>query len=156
MQLKFTSRSEADTRKLAAGVAKLLRPGDTVFLTGQLGAGKTFFIREAAGAMGVTEPVTSPSFTMGQSYRGRVTVHHLDLYRLADFDAEDAVDFEPFFEPDAVTFVEWPEIAASFFIEPVLKISLEHLAPESRQITLESPDEALMERLGELIAGAGP
>lgn len=156
MPLEFTSRSEAETRKLAAGVAGLLKPGDVVFLTGQLGAGKTFFIREAAEALGVTEPVTSPSFTMGQSYRGRIAVHHLDLYRLAEFDAENAIDFEPFFEPDAITFIEWPEVAAPFFAEPVLTISLKHLAPERRRIILDSPDNALMERLGELVAGAGP
>lgn len=155
MPLEFISRTEADTRSLAAAVASLLKPGDVVFLTGQLGAGKTFFIRAAAGALGVTEQVTSPSFTMGQSYRGRVPVHHLDLYRLAEFDAEDAVDFEPFFEAGAITFVEWPEVAAAFFAAPILTISLEHLTPESRRVILHSPDSVLMERLGELVAGAG-
>lgn len=155
MPIEAISHSEAETRKLAAGIAGLLKPGDVIFLTGQLGAGKTFFIREAARALGVAEPVTSPSFTMGQSYRGRITVHHLDLYRLAEFDAEDAIDFEPFFEADAITFVEWPEVAAAFFIEPVLTVALGHLAPESRRITMDSPDDALMERLGELIAGTG-
>ena len=79
MQLRFKSDSELDTANLAAGFALLLQPGEVVLLRGELGAGKTFFVREAARALGVSGPVTSPSFTMAHTYRGNLVVHHLAL-----------------------------------------------------------------------------
>lgn len=155
MPLDVISPSGAETATLAAGMAKLLNPGDVVFLIGQLGTGKTFFIRSAAAALGVSEPVTSPSFTMAQTYSGKITVHHLDLYRLQNFSAEDALDFEPFFENDAVTFVEWPEQAQPFIEKPAVIIKLEHLDISSRRITFDCEKEDLKKALEDLIAGAG-
>ena len=155
MRLEIVSRSEAQTAALARGVAKLLRPGDVVFLTGPLGAGKTFFVRHAAFALGVLGPVTSPSFTMAQTYEGEVRVHHLDLYRLSGFTAEDVVDFEPFFEGDAITFIEWPEQAESFLTGPALTIRLDHVDLDSRRISLESRNQEMNQGLEQLLAGTG-
>lgn len=146
--------SEAKTAALAAGLADLLEPGDAVFLSGQLGAGKTFFIRAAARALGVEEPVTSPSFTMAQSYSGRVPVHHLDLYRLAHFTADDAIDFEPFFEPEAITFIEWPEQAEPFLDQPAVVIELEHVDETSRRISFIRVRDDLRKAVEDLIASA--
>lgn len=155
MSTEAISRSEEQTAALAAGLARLLKPGDVVFLKGQLGTGKTFFIRAAARELGVTEPVTSPSFTMGQTYSGRVTVHHLDLYRLGGFQREDLADFEPFFESGSITFIEWPEAAESFLESPDVMVSLHHLDEHSRRLIFESRDEKIMNKLEELVARTG-
>jgi len=154
-QLEFLSRSPEQTARFAQAMSALLEPGDIVFLIGQLGAGKTFFIRHAAHGLGVAEPVTSPSFTMAQTYGGRVRIHHLDLYRLADFSGDDAADFEAFFEDDAITFVEWPEQAAAFIEEPDVTVRLEHHDINSRRITVECRRKELFTEMERLIAAAG-
>lgn len=154
MPVEVISRSEAQTAALAAAVASLLKPGDVVFLTGQLGTGKTFFIRAAARELGVSGPVTSPSFTMGQTYSGRTRVHHLDLYRLREFGPEDAVDFEPFFEDDAITFVEWPERAAAYLDKPAVDIRIDHVDVKTRGLTFRA-NKDLIKTLEKLIAGSG-
>lgn len=153
--MRVISHSEEQSAALAAGLARLLKPGDIVWLKGQLGTGKTFFIRAAAREMGVTEPVTSPSFAMGQTYAGRVTVHHLDLYRLPGFTGEDATDFELFFAADAVTFIEWPEQAEPFLDAPAAVVSLEHRDGNSRIIVFECRDEELAHKLEHMVADAG-
>ncbi|MBI5870450.1 MAG: tRNA (adenosine(37)-N6)-threonylcarbamoyltransferase complex ATPase subunit type 1 TsaE [Actinobacteria bacterium] len=155
MPLEILSRSEEQTKCLAAGFSKLLQAGDIVFLIGQLGAGKTFFIRHAAEALGVSEPVTSPSYTMAQSYSGVIRVHHLDLYRLSSFKAEDFMDFEEFFEEDAVTFIEWPESAAPFIEKPDAIIRLEHVDLNSRRISIDSSNSRIASGLERLHADAG-
>ena len=102
--------SAAETEAHAAAIAGTLGPGDVVLVSGELGAGKTTFVRGAARALGVTEPVTSPTFVVGHLYDGKpVRVAHLDLYRLARLDDEDPGLLDPYFGPDLVTFVEWPE-----------------------------------------------
>jgi len=153
--MEIHSRSEEQTACMAEGLAKLLKPGDLVFLIGQLGAGKTCFIRYAAKALGIREPVTSPSFTMAQTYSGVIRVHHLDLYRLSSFSAEDAIDFEEFFEKDAVTFIEWPERAEPFIEEPDVIVRLEHVDLNSRRISIESSNDRLAGRLEQLHANTG-
>lgn len=155
MAIGFVSRSPEQTAALAAGLARLLKPGDVIFLRGQLGAGKTFFIRAAARELGVSEPVTSPSFAMGQTYEGKITIHHLDLYRLASFSDEDLADFEPFFESGSITFVEWPEAAETFLARPAVLVVLEHVDEQSRHIMVESSDPEIENKLEGLVASLG-
>ena len=150
--MDIISRSPQQTASLAAGLASFLYGGDVIFLIGELGAGKTFFIRHAAEALGVTEPVTSPSFTMAQSYGGATTVHHLDLYRLPKFDSADAIDFEPFFEAEAITFIEWPEQAVPFLEEPAVVIRMEHVDINSRRISIQSSRQELIRGMEKAIA----
>ena len=102
--------SAAETEAVAAGLARTLRAGDVVLVSGDLGAGKTTFVRGACRELGVTQPVTSPTFTIGHRYRGRIDVSHLDLYRFAGVSSAEWGDLEPYFD-DAVCFVEWPEAA---------------------------------------------
>ena len=90
-------------------LARALRPGDLVLLYGPLGAGKTTLVRAVAAELGVADPVRSPSFTIANIYQGRVTVQHLDLYRLEEIGDDDALALEEYVRPDAITFVEWPE-----------------------------------------------
>ena len=98
------------TEQAGADLAAGLEPGAVVLVSGDLGAGKTTFVRGALRALGVTGPVTSPTFVVGHAYEGAAgPVSHLDLYRLAGMGDEDPGLLDPFFAPDAIAFVEWPE-----------------------------------------------
>jgi tRNA threonylcarbamoyladenosine biosynthesis protein TsaE len=98
------------TKRAGADLAARLEPGDVVLVSGELGAGKTTFVRGALRALGIDGPVTSPTFVVGHAYDGMGgPVSHLDLYRLAGMADEDPGLLEPFFAPDAIAFVEWPE-----------------------------------------------
>jgi len=113
-----SSRRETDgpaaTERAGAELAAALRPGDVVLVSGELGAGKTTFVRGALRALGVTGEVTSPTFVLGLLYEGAAgPLAHLDLYRLAGLADEDPGLLDPYFGPQTVTFVEWPERAES-------------------------------------------
>ena len=109
-----------------------------VLVTGDLGSGKTTFVRGAARALGVDGPVTSPTFTIGQVYAGRgLEVAHLDLYRLASLDGEDPALLDDYLTPERVGFVEWPEIAAPELGRPAARVRIEHLGGDRRAIEIE-------------------
>ena len=108
---ELTDGPEA-TERAGAALAAALRPGDVVLVSGELGTGKTTFVRGALRALGVDGPITSPTFVVGHLYDGRSgPVAHLDLFRLAGMGGEDPGLLDPFFAPDAIVFVEWPEHA---------------------------------------------
>lgn len=135
---KLESRSAAETEALGARVAERLAPGDVVVISGEVGAGKTTLIRGACRALGVTEPVTSPTFTIGQRYGGgRVPVSHLDLYRLESLEGEDPALLDDYLGPDGVAFVEWPAAAAERLGRPALEIRLQHADGERRRVEIE-------------------
>jgi tRNA threonylcarbamoyladenosine biosynthesis protein TsaE len=135
---QLESRSAAETEALGARVAERLKPGDVVVLSGEVGAGKTTLIRGACRALGVTDPVTSPTFTIGQRYGGgRVPVSHLDLYRLESLDGEDPALLEDYLGPDAVAFIEWPAAGAGRLGRPALEIRLQHADGERRLVEIE-------------------
>ena len=125
-----------ETERHAAAAAETLVPGDVVFVRGELGAGKTTWVRGACRALGVGEAVTSPTFTVGNRYRGRVDVSHLDLYRFGALSDEEWGNLEPYLE-DAVVFVEWPEAGAGFLPRPRLDVRLEHAGGERRRILVD-------------------
>lgn len=132
------SGSAEETEALGARLAERLRPGDLVLLSGDLGAGKTTLIRGACRALGVTEPVTSPTFTIGQRYGGgRLPVSHLDLYRLADLEGEDPALLDDYLGPDAVAFVEWPDAGADHLGRPAIVVRLAHESEERRRIEVD-------------------
>src|SRR5215211_5730862 len=108
MRELFESLSPEQTELVAAELAAELAPGDVVTVSGELGAGKTTFIRGACRALGVQGPVTSPTYTVGHAYHGRVEVSHLDLYRFDTVSEAEWGDLEGYFE-NAIVFVEWPE-----------------------------------------------
>jgi tRNA threonylcarbamoyladenosine biosynthesis protein TsaE len=130
------SSSAEETERIGARVAEQLGPGDVVTVSGELGSGKTTFVRGAARALGVEGPVTSPTFTIGHRYRGRVDVSHLDLYRFQGVSAAEWGDLEPYFE-DAIAFVEWPEAGAGVLPAARYSVRLRHLDPAHRMIELE-------------------
>jgi tRNA threonylcarbamoyladenosine biosynthesis protein TsaE len=132
-----TTADPDDTERAGAELAAGLRPGDVVLVSGDLGAGKTTFVRGALRALGVSGPVTSPTFVVGHAYEGAGgPVSHLDLYRLAGMDDEDPGLLDPFFAPDAIAFVEWPEHApAAWPPERVARrVRLAHAGGDRRTI----------------------
>jgi tRNA threonylcarbamoyladenosine biosynthesis protein TsaE len=131
--------SEAETQAVAAELATELRPGDVVTVSGELGSGKTTFVRGAARALGVRQPVTSPTYTIGHRYDGDVDVSHLDLYRFTSLSHAEWGDLEPYFE-DAIVFVEWPEAAAGTLPAPRARVRLRHVSETRRGIEIERAD----------------
>jgi tRNA threonylcarbamoyladenosine biosynthesis protein TsaE len=127
--------SPQETERLAADLAERLEPGDVVTVSGELGSGKTTFVRGAARALGVEGPVTSPTFTIGHRYRGRVDVSHLDLYRFVGVSAAEWGDLEPYFD-GAVAFVEWPEAAGEELGTVRASVRLEHAGGDRRLVTI--------------------
>jgi tRNA threonylcarbamoyladenosine biosynthesis protein TsaE len=131
--------SAEQTEALGAALAVDLRPGDVVLVAGDLGAGKTTFVRGAARALGVDEPVTSPTFTIGARYHGRVPVAHLDLFRLGgDLEGEDPGLLEDYLTADAVAFVEWPDAAAPELEgRRVRQVRLAHAGGDDRTVEID-------------------
>jgi tRNA threonylcarbamoyladenosine biosynthesis protein TsaE len=136
------SSSPGETEEIAGRLAAGLVPGDVVTVSGELGAGKTTFVRGACRALGVTAPVTSPTYTIGHRYRGRVDVSHLDLYRFEGMSHAEWGDLEEYFE-DAVVFVEWPKAGAGFLPPEKVRVSLQHVGETRRLIVLESDEKSL-------------
>jgi len=127
--------SAAATEAVGARIAAGLGPGDVVVVSGELGAGKTTLIRGACRALGVEGPVTSPTFTIGRRYRGRLPVSHLDLYRLGGLDGEDPALLDDYLDPASVGFVEWPAIAAPQLAgRRVTSVAIAHLDADRRRI----------------------
>ena len=141
------SASPAETEAFAATLARELRVGDVVTVSGELGSGKTTFVRGACRALGVTARVTSPTFTVGHRYPGSPDVSHLDLYRFRGLSAAEWGDLEPYFE-DAVVFVEWPEAGVGTLPPERARVTLAHVAPDRRSIHVDAPDDALLQALG--------
>jgi tRNA threonylcarbamoyladenosine biosynthesis protein TsaE len=144
--MEIRSASPAETEAVAATLARELRVGDVVTVSGELGSGKTTFVRGACRTLGVTVPVTSPTFTVGHRYPADPDVSHLDLFRFQGFSAAEWGDLEPYFD-DAICFVEWPEAAVGALPPVRVEVRLSHVDPAHRDITLESPENALLERL---------
>ena len=145
--MELRSASPAETEAVAAALAHELRAGDVVTVSGELGSGKTTFVRGACRALGVTVPVTSPTFTVGHRYSSEpVDVSHLDLFRFQGFSAAEWGDLEPYFQ-DAICFVEWPEAAADALPPVRVKVRLSHVDTAHRLILLESEEPSLLDRL---------
>lgn len=134
---------EAALQGLAVELARVIEPGDVVVLSGEIGAGKTTFVRAAARELGVAEEVTSPTYQLARAYRGSyrdrpLAVEHLDLYRLEGLDPYDALDLDEHLRPDAVAFVEWAEPALALLGEPTV-VRLSHETATTRWVGLSGP-----------------
>lgn len=137
--MELISSSPEETEAAGARLADTLREGDVVAVSGELGSGKTTFVRGAARALGVTQAVTSPTYTIGNRYRGAVDVSHLDLYRFESVSAPEWADLEPYFE-GAVCFVEWPEAAGSALPHVRAGVRIRHIDEQRRAITIDDAD----------------
>jgi tRNA threonylcarbamoyladenosine biosynthesis protein TsaE len=128
--------SPEETEALAAELAGRLEPGDVVTVSGELGSGKTTFVRGACVALGVRERVTSPSYTIGHRYHGEHgEVSHLDLYRFEGVSAAEWGDLEPYFD-NAIAFVEWPEAGEGVLPAPRFAVRLRHADGARRAVSI--------------------
>jgi len=125
-----------DTERAGAALAARLVPGDVVLVQGELGSGKTTFVRGACRALGVVDPVTSPTFTVGHVYASSgAEVAHLDLYRLGSLADEDPALLDDYLTPERIAFVEWPESALPRLARVRARVGLEHLGGDRRAVT---------------------
>lgn len=150
--IELESSSPKETERIAAALASELQAGDVVTVAGELGAGKTTFVRGAARALGIAGPVTSPTYTVGNRYPGDPDVSHLDLYRFEDLSPEDWGNLEAYFE-GAVVFVEWPEAGEGWLPAPRAVVRLRLLGDGHRLVVLEAREKSLEIQLS---AGADP
>jgi len=132
---RFETTAASETEAIGARLAENLRPGEVVVVRGEVGAGKTTLIRGACRALGVEEPVTSPTFTIGQRYRGRVPVSHLDLYRLEGLEQEEPALLDDYLDAESIGFVEWPAVAEPELAgRRLLEVRLGHLGGDRRTV----------------------
>ena len=141
MSQRHETSDPSQTEALAAKLAAKLAAGDVVLVEGELGAGKTTFVRGACRALGVGGVVTSPTFTIGQRYPASVPVSHLDLYRVADLGGEDPDMLADYIGPDRIAFVEWPENAIATIAglsRVAARVVIEHAGGDRRLVTIEA------------------
>jgi len=139
---RVETSSPEETEGEGAALARRLRPGDVVLVAGELGSGKTTFVRGACHALGVGHPVTSPTFTIGELYRGAggLEVAHLDQYRLETLAGEDPALLADYLTAERIGFVEWPRLAAPDLevLAPgarvAARVRIEHLGERERAI----------------------
>jgi tRNA threonylcarbamoyladenosine biosynthesis protein TsaE len=147
----WDSSDLARTEAVAAALAARLRAGDVVWLRGELGAGKTAFVRAACAALGVDAAVTSPTYTVGNRYRSpRGYVAHLDLYRSAGLTLDEWADLEPYFD-QAIAFVEWPDAGAGLLPEPRVIVEIGFRHGDARLITLHCDDHRLLDEVADAL-----
>lgn len=136
--MQLESKSSEATAAAGASLATLLDPGDVVLVAGEMGSGKTTFVRGACRALGVEGLVTSPTFTIGQLYPGRVEVAHLDLQRVVSLADEDPALLDDYLTPERIAFIEWPEPAEQGLPRVTARVRIEHLGGDRRWIELIS------------------
>jgi tRNA threonylcarbamoyladenosine biosynthesis protein TsaE len=125
-----------ETEQAGADLASGLAAGDVVLVSGELGTGKTTFVRGACRALGIDGPVTSPTFTIGHVLEGDPEVAHVDLYRLGSLATEDPALLEDYLTADRIGFVEWPAAGEPAFERVAARVLLEHLGGDRRLITI--------------------
>jgi len=146
--VRFEGLEEAALEELASTVALVLRRGDVVVLSGEVGSGKTTFVRAAVRSLGVRDRVTSPTYQLARGYEGlkdgrRLIVNHMDLYRLEGIEDRDVLELDDYLEPEAVTFIEWAAPALDAIENPSL-VRISHETPTTRSVSLEG---SVVERL---------
>jgi tRNA threonylcarbamoyladenosine biosynthesis protein TsaE len=157
LQVVACTRSVDETRDLAAAVAELVRPGDLLVLAGDLGAGKTAFAQGLSWGLGVTEPVTSPTFTLVQEYEGRFHVHHLDIYRLEQLNEVVDLGLSEMLDDGGVVLIEWGDAIFSLLPSDLLEVRLTFGAgDDDRRLELRGVGPAWIERADVLTRALEP
>lgn len=137
------SRSPEETRAIGARLGEKLGPGAVVACIGELGAGKTCFLQGLAAGLGVTSPVTSPTFVLLNHYRGRLPVYHLDAYRTASLGELLDLGVEEMFHGDGVTMIEWADKLLPLLPPAALLVRIAGLGDEPREIVIEGPSDGV-------------
>lgn len=160
-RLTLRSASVADTRRLGERLGHLLRAGDVILLTGDLGAGKTALTQGVGRGLGIAQTINSPTFTILKEYEGRAPLYHFDLYRIEDPEELLALGFDRYFEGDGVCIVEWAERAEVGepgdvpWPEDALRVTLRRDGPHGRVmdwIAGGPRSQSLLDRLARAIA----
>lgn len=137
--IRLRTRSVEDTKNLAAALAGLAQPGDLLLLVGDLGAGKTTFTQGYAAALGIGEPVTSPTFTLAREYHGRLLLHHLDVFRLDQISEVLDLGLPELLDSDGVILIEWGDAIRQALPNDYLEVALTFLEGQS-----SPPDERIV------------
>ncbi len=149
--MEFEGLDEAALEALATRLANCLKPGDVVVLGGEVGSGKTTFVRAAARSLGVEQRVTSPTYQLARCYWGtvggrKVAVNHLDLYRLEGLEYRDVLELDDYLDPEAITFVEWASKEALDAVDDPTVALISHQTPTTRRVSLAGPAARRMSR----------
>lgn len=139
MKRIYTTESVSETEKLGAEIGRAAKPGDVIALFGELGTGKTAITRGIACGLGITEDITSPTFSLMEIHEGDITLYHFDLYRIEDDSEFNNLCFEEYWENDGVSVIEWAERALSRLPEERITINIEYIDSKCRRITVEYP-----------------
>jgi tRNA threonylcarbamoyladenosine biosynthesis protein TsaE len=153
--------SVGETRDLAAAVAALAEPGDLLLLAGHLGAGKTAFAQGFGAGLGVTEPITSPTFTLAQQYEGRLTMHHLDVYRLDQLGEVAELGLSELLDDEGVVLIEWGDAILPVLPNDYLEVRLgfddgSEASDDERRIELRSIGRRWVHRQVSLLHALAP
>ena len=149
--LVLKTSSEIQTQGIGARLAMHLRIGDCIAVHGELGAGKTTFIRGSCEALGVKDRVTSPTFAIGHRYSGNIEIAHLDLYRFESISFSEWADIEPLLDSTLI-FVEWPNIGLEFLPCPRVEVTIRHISEENREVEIICNDTNLLKELANEVA----
>ena len=122
--IKIKSNGAETTKKIGFRIGELLKKGDAVFLLGDIGAGKTVFMSGIAEAFGISEPITSPTYTLCNIYSGKYTICHFDLYRIEDPDEIPDIGFLDAMNEEQVVVAEWSERALEYYPEAYIEVSI--------------------------------
>ncbi len=140
-QTVYISMSPEDTQRLARELTADLPPRATVALHGELGSGKTCFVKGIARALEIATPITSPTFTLISEYHGLRPLYHMDLYRIADPDELIGLAFDDYLEAPGITVIEWAERAANLLPPDAIHVTFAVLnMNQAREITVQRPD----------------
>ena len=139
--MTYYTHSELETEQLAERLAPLLRPGTVIAFDGDLGAGKTAFTRGLARGLGITDRVTSPTYTIVNEYDGKVPLFHFDMYRLASSEELFDIGWEDYLDRGGICALEWSERAEGLFGPETVKVTLRRLDETRREITVSREDE---------------
>ena len=138
--MQFITNTPRETEDLAKKLANVLKPGTVIAYRGDLGAGKTAFTRGLARGLGITDPVTSPTYTIVNEYLGgRLPLFHFDMYRLASADDLWDIGWEDYLDRNGICAVEWSENVEEA-LEGAISVTIEKTGEESRRTTIEGGD----------------
>ncbi|HPC40626.1 MAG TPA: tRNA (adenosine(37)-N6)-threonylcarbamoyltransferase complex ATPase subunit type 1 TsaE [Spirochaetota bacterium] len=141
MARNLISHSMEETLDLAAELGRNAAPGSVFALIGELGAGKTIVAKGIARGMGITDEITSPTFTLMEIYEGAVPLYHFDLYRINSPDELDQLFFEEYWEGDGISVIEWADRALDRLPASRITVTIGYMNETSRSITIEHPGD---------------
>ena len=141
MKKEYIVHNEDEMTSLGSSFAKMLKPNTVISLTGTLGAGKTVFVRGLAEALGIKEPIISPTFTLVQHYDGTLPLYHLDLYRLGEIDEFELIDGRSILSSESIICIEWPQLIESYLSDTnTVYVNIEIDEDKARRVTIETKE----------------